>query len=450
MYELDAYLDELVSLLDCDPLRRDEIRLEVHSHLRELLQEQTREGKPPAEAARAAIARFGTAEDVARSLGVARRRRVPAPGRVTAGRWAVAVASVLAMPVVAFGAAAATLMAVGPGYHRWSPFDTIAWAAAQLLCTVVVALAVWAISRNVWIAVRVGFPIWLLQLLTLAPVVPPALACGVVLVGAVVAGLWLSRHKTRSATPGQGLPAEPMEARPTYDLDAYLGELVSRLDCDPLRRDEIRLEVHSHLRELLEKEKREGKSPTEAAQAAIAQFGTADEVARKLTAVNRGRVPTPLRASPGWRVLAVVAGLFASSVAVFPSSTWYLPRLMAYVAFMGKPHGATEALIVADIAMYLLLGPTAALVAWAVSRRPWDSLFACPLLLSMLHGGNHFWSWATYPMGRAEAATVLVGAILAAYLLSKREKGLAVPGQVDAAEISRATCPVSGGSSPAP
>ena len=424
MPEIDVYLDELVSLLDCDPLRRDEIRLEVHSHLRELMQGELRRGSSPAEAARAAIARLGTAEVVARGLRVARRRRVPMPGRVTAGRWAIAVASVLAMPVVAIGAVLATLMAVGPKYHRWSSADTIAWAAAQLLCALVVAVVVWAISRNVWIAVRVGFLIWLLQLPSLAPVVPPALACGVVLVGVVVAGLWLSRHKTRSDTPGQGLPAESREARPTYELDAYLGELVSRLDCDPLRRDEIRLEVHSHLRELLEKEKREGKSPTEAAQEAIARFGTADEVARRLAPVNRGRVPTPLRASPGWRVLAVVAGLFASWVAVIPSSAFYVPKLMAYVALMGRPHGATEAVMVAYIAMYSPLGPTAALVAWAVSRRPWDSLFACPLLLLMLPGGNHFWSWATDSTGRAQVATALVGAILAAYLLSKRERRL--------------------------
>ena len=211
--------------------------------------------------------------------------------------------------------------------------------------------------------------------------------------------------------------------------------MVSLLDCDPLRRDEIRLEVHSHLRELLEQEKREGQSPTEAAQAAIARFGTADEVARRLTAVNRRRVPTPLRASPGWRVLAVVAGLFASVVAMSPAQ-FYASKLMAYSKEVGGLHDA--ACLAVLLAMFLPCGPTVALVAWAISRRPWDSLFSCALFLVMwpfLAGGNH-WSWTTWLIGRTSAATVLVGAILTAYLLSRREKGLKIPAQGDQMRLS--------------
>lgn len=77
MDRIDAYLDELVSVLDCDPLRRDEIRLEVHSHLRELMDEERRAGKPEQEAVVSALERFGPVEEVAPGLAVANRGRSP-------------------------------------------------------------------------------------------------------------------------------------------------------------------------------------------------------------------------------------------------------------------------------------------------------------------------------------------------------------------------------------
>ena len=217
-----------------------------------------------------------------------------------------------------------------------------------------------------------------------------------------------------------------------YELDEYLNELVSLLDCDPLRRDEIRLEVHSHLRELLEKEKREGRSPTEAAQAAIAQFGTAEEVARRLTAANRGRVPTPARASLAWRALGVVCGLFATVVAVSPAQ-FYVPKLMAFICEIGKPQDVVWLVPLAYLARFLPWGPVSALVAWAVSRRPWDSLVSCAVLVVVwpfLAGGNH-WSWTTWLIGRSNAAAVLVGVIVAAYWLSRRETRAEAQAQLD-------------------
>ena len=71
-------------------------------------------------------------------------------------------------------------------------------------------------------------------------------------------------------------------------IDQYLEEVVAQLDCDPLRRDEIRLEVHHHLRELVGDGVASGKSEEDAITDALHQFGAADAVAERLTAVHRG------------------------------------------------------------------------------------------------------------------------------------------------------------------
>ena len=176
MYELDPYLDELVSLLDCDPLRRDEIRLEVHSHLRELMQEQTRRGRTPEESARAAIARFGAAEAAARGLGVARRGRRPVAARVAVGRWVVAVTSVLAMPVVAIAGLAVLWRPIANPYRHPSPPSIAACVMSQLLCTLVIATVAWAISRKLRDALVVGVLTGVVQVVTLALMVAPAVA----------------------------------------------------------------------------------------------------------------------------------------------------------------------------------------------------------------------------------------------------------------------------------
>jgi hypothetical protein len=78
-------------------------------------------------------------------------------------------------------------------------------------------------------------------------------------------------------------------------VDAYLDELVSHLDCDPLRRDEIRLEVHSHLRELIDSGLQEGLPESDAVAAALERFGPAEQVARRLTAIHRGQRAQPAR-----------------------------------------------------------------------------------------------------------------------------------------------------------
>ena len=443
MYELDAYLDELVSLLDCDPLRRDEIRLEVHSHLRELLQEQTRKGKPPAEAARAAIARLGAAEDAAAGFVSAGCRPPWALGRLTAGRWATAIASVLAMPVLAVGGLWALLgwlpVQRSPGYYYAFPLFVALCVAAAVLCVLVVALVVWAVGRRPGDALIVGALASSLQLPALVAVALPSRpGCAVAtFVAVVLAALYLGRPKTR---PGRSverrLPA-PVEPQPVYEFDGYLDELVSRLECDPLRRDEIRLEVHSHLRELQLAEARAGRSPSEAVRAAVARFGAAEEVAPRLASANRGRTPTPWRPPLSWRGLGVVCAFLAVWVVLIPGTTIYVSHLMAYNSVAGRRYDA--ALWMALVAMALPGGPAAALVAWAISRRPWDALLASAVFVATYPFAlGHGFSWTSWP-DLVKLWGVAVTAAVTAYLLSRREKGLAVPGQVDAAEISRAT-----------
>ena len=219
-----------------------------------------------------------------------------------------------------------------------------------------------------------------------------------------------------------------------YELDAYLDELVSLLDCDPLRRDEIRLEVHSHLRELLQEQTRKGKPPAEAARTAIAQFGTAEEVARRLTAANRGRVATRAAMPLGRRSVAVAVAFASSLVAMVGLNGLTMTLLRALRLEVAHPYGLV--FTVTYVVTHLAYGALAAFVVWAVSRRPWDALLVCAVIetLVVLPERSGPWSWAAPPILAATTA-VLIGAALAAYFLSKREKarGRGI------AEISRAT-----------
>ena len=76
-------------------------------------------------------------------------------------------------------------------------------------------------------------------------------------------------------------------------IDEYLERLTTGLDSDPLRRDEIRLEVHGHLRERVEELAADGMERAAAEARALEEFGPPEEYARALS--GPGRLPTWLR-----------------------------------------------------------------------------------------------------------------------------------------------------------
>jgi len=160
-------------------------------------------------------------------------------------------------------------------------------------------------------------------------------------------------------------------------LDAYLDELASHLDCDPLRRDEIRLEVHAHLREMVEQRRAEGLPTDQAEQAAITAFGTAERVARRLATANRGLLFGAAMVPPGRRVGAIVLTWAASAV--------MLVGFNALVRAEFLPHGAhavPHAPWGYEYGWLFWLTPgtcggLAALLLWAITRRPWDAIIVC-------------------------------------------------------------------------
>ena len=87
-------------------------------------------------------------------------------------------------------------------------------------------------------------------------------------------------------------------------IEEYLQQLCASLDVDLLRRDEIRLEAHQHLRERAESLMEEGLNLAEAEERAVAEFGPPEQVARQLSS-SLG--PAPLTKSAkqvGWAALA--------------------------------------------------------------------------------------------------------------------------------------------------
>jgi hypothetical protein len=62
---IDDYLDELCAALAVDSLRRDEIRLEVHTHLRQRANALMQKGLPAATAEEWAVEEFGYPEEMA-------------------------------------------------------------------------------------------------------------------------------------------------------------------------------------------------------------------------------------------------------------------------------------------------------------------------------------------------------------------------------------------------
>lgn len=93
-----------------------------------------------------------------------------------------------------------------------------------------------------------------------------------------------------------------------HDFEEYLGQVRALLEVTPRREREICAEVRSHLEALAEKLGREGSSPEEAAQQAIARFGEPEVVARLLARANHRhrRWPVLLAAPLGAAIGTVV------------------------------------------------------------------------------------------------------------------------------------------------
>lgn len=159
-------------------------------------------------------------------------------------------------------------------------------------------------------------------------------------------------------------------------VDAYLDELASHLDCDPLRRDEIRLEAHCHLRELVEHHRSSGMDPAEAAGAAIREFGPAVEVARRLSAVNTCRIPRTIRVSVRRRAAGLLLGGIASTVALAALILLGLWLAQVPVEQVESERFAFHVFWV-SLLSYVVAGAVAALVVWAVSGQMWDTVILC-------------------------------------------------------------------------
>lgn len=81
-------------------------------------------------------------------------------------------------------------------------------------------------------------------------------------------------------------------------IEPYLNALCAALNVDPLRRDEIRLEVHTHLRQRADALVRDGMDPETAERRAMEEFGEPHIVALQMDR-HRGVFPLP-RLERGW------------------------------------------------------------------------------------------------------------------------------------------------------
>lgn len=154
MREIAAYVDDLVSRLECDPLKRDEIRLEVHLHLRELVDAEMAAGADAEAAQEAAIRQFGSVEEVAARLAMVHDLAPIPPAAVHRPGVVIGWGLVVAPMVVAIGLFAP--VAILPDYLIWTA--TTAWVVA------VAALARWRGARRpllvAGLAATVGFALW--------------------------------------------------------------------------------------------------------------------------------------------------------------------------------------------------------------------------------------------------------------------------------------------------
>jgi len=206
------------------------------------------------------------------------------------------------------------------------------------------------------------------------------------------------------------------------ELDAYLDELVAHLDCDPLRRDEIRLEVHAHLRELVDAHRARGASPQEAAETAIREFGPAEEVARRLTAANLDRVPVQVRVPVARRALGILVGGVACGMALI-GLIWVGLLLVHQSDYDYLAHGTewNAPVFWVALAAYTMAGALAALVIWRMSRRPWDALVVCivtDLLVAWLQPDQD----SRIAALAVVAPVLFAGVALVALLLRRRTK----------------------------
>ncbi len=168
-------------------------------------------------------------------------------------------------------------------------------------------------------------------------------------------------------------------------IDEYLERLTAGLDADPLRRDEIRLEVHGHLRERVEELAADGAERAAAETRAMEEFGPPEEYARALSGPHR--MPTWLRmdrhvARLGWCYVgyAIIGILVLTAFAI-------LNREIPVAGVSATDHGSGVALIgAAAIVLYLVVGMA------LVRRRPWARRLALAAVL--LHIGM-------FPIGTA-------------------------------------------------
>lgn len=460
MDPLDAYLEELVSHLDCDPLRRDEIRLEVHGHLRQLVEDHEREGMAAGAAAAAALAAFGEPQAVAARLTEANQGRPPRlrPVALPTRVWAVAVAFVARLGI-SYGLGFIrhfVFMAAGLSQtvtHSPSAMTFATVGLERMVEGCLITLLVWRISRRPWDALLV----WAAGLLLEIPAVAyslymistrgpnvsgwtiqaeltfAAILTGALLAATALTALLLSRGPksvpmTRPQLSGGAGQRDGLAA-----LDAYVSEVVAGLAVEPLRRDELRFEVHRRLRELAQYHRQRGMPAAEAVAAAMAHLGPAAVLAGRLHAADQLEVPARVER----RVAAIAAGAVASAVALLllDAATTAMEHglFQAHGAALVNQWGLSMFHSVTYAAELLSAGALAVYVVWCVSRRHWDGLLSCLLALVVLVLMDKFPGIQLRRLISLELSLMYwAGATaMAAYLWKARTAPLSLAGRVD-------------------
>lgn len=428
MDSLDAYLDELVTHLDCDPLRRDEIRLEVHAHLRENAEAEANDGKNAGEATQAAIGELGPAAAVARRLtgGPGRRQVAPLGIRLAAiaMAWVVSRGAFTLLDPLVRGAWLGLVSRVGYPSDPFGPGLVIAVLVAQFGGGALPAFTLWAVSRrpwDAWLVCVVWAAMWSFAVVgDRATYRGERLAelTGALAVGCL--GMLVTAHLFGRLARRRDPLENGCEARLPIGLDqidAYVSEVVSHLGCDPLRRDEIRLEVHAHLKELVAVRQSQGMAPPVAVDAAIREFGPVGEVAEGLTLANRGRPSRPL----GPVTFGTRAGAVAIAWIAFVAADTGLLGLGNMIArALGGPERpeppSLDAAIIWGTA-YVLGGAFAAFLIWLISRRPWDVVFLCAATAPIILAARTQTAWSHQTM--TDITALFVGAMTTALLLSR-------------------------------
>ncbi len=209
---IESYLDELLGWLRGTPGDVRRSLLECESHLRDRAEAEIRAGRDPRDAARDAVAAFGSARTVAAELNAAHRPRAlrTLAAAVTVQCWQLAVVGLIAigasgliawMLTAPFGTGA--VFADAPGIH-YDPGSCAHFLAVQPAATTC-AQAALAEGRDDTILQRLAAGVVGLMLLVgllwwrrrTARAVPPDLAMATALVGVVlfgVSGVWLTGY----------------------------------------------------------------------------------------------------------------------------------------------------------------------------------------------------------------------------------------------------------------